>query len=61
MKSPNHRVLLERRSAIEHWTDAKDPQDFINHHVVFMYDEPEGYVDQIFQKVKKPAGAVSLL
>lgn len=53
--SPTH------RSAIEHWTDAKDPQDFLNHHVVFMYDEPEGYVDQIFQKVKKPAGVVSLL
>jgi hypothetical protein len=38
-----------RRSAIEHWSAGKDPQDFLNHHVVFMYDEPEGYIDQILQ------------
>lgn len=41
--SPTH------RSAIEHWSDGKDPQDFLDHHVVFMYDEPEGYIDQILQ------------
>jgi hypothetical protein len=39
--SPTH------RSAIEHWSDKKDPQDFLNHHVVFMYDDEESYVDQI--------------
>ena len=41
--SPTH------RSAIEHWSDGKDPRDFLNHHVVFMYDEPEGYIDQILR------------
>jgi len=41
--SPTH------RSAIEHWSDGNDPQDFLNHQVVFMYDEPEGYIDQILQ------------
>jgi len=41
--SPTH------RSAIEHWSDDNNPQDFLDHHVVFMYDEPEGYIDQILQ------------
>lgn len=41
--SPTH------RSAIEHWSDNRDPQDFLDHHVVFMYDEPEGYIDQILR------------
>ena len=41
--SPTHRV------DIEHWSDNKDPQDFLDHHVVFMYDEPEGYIDQILR------------
>ena len=52
--SPTH------RSAIEHWSDAKDPQDFFNHHVVFMYDEPDDYIDQILtgSSVKAPASAV---
>lgn len=41
--SPTH------RSAIEHWSDGNDPQDFLDNQVVFMYDEPEGYIDQILQ------------
>ena len=41
--SPTH------RSAIEHWSDAKAPEDFLDNHVVFMYDDPDEYLDQILR------------
>ena len=41
--SPTH------RSSLQHWQDAKDPETFCNHNIVFMYDDPEEYVDIIFK------------
>ena len=38
------------RSAIEHWCDAKDTDSFFRHHVVFMYDDGEDYINQILCK-----------
>ncbi len=38
-----------RRSAIEHWSDNQDPAEFLTHHVVFMYDDEEVYIDQILR------------
>lgn len=35
------------RSAIEHWSDRADPKDFLDHHIVFMYDDASYYIDQI--------------
>lgn len=35
------------RSAIEHWSDRADPKDFLDHHIVFMYDDAAHYIDQI--------------
>lgn len=37
------------RSAIEHWSDTNDPEEFREHHVVFMKDDPEIYIDQILK------------
>ena len=35
------------RDKIDHWSDAKDPKDFLNNHVVFMYDDKEFYIDEM--------------
>jgi hypothetical protein len=40
--SPTHRNDLT-------WTDAPGPKAFLDHHVVFMKDDPEAYCGQIFQ------------
>lgn len=39
-----------RLSDIEHWTDRKDSGEFLENHVVFMHDDPENYVGQIFEQ-----------
>jgi len=35
------------RGAIEHWSDRADSKDFLDHHIVFMYDDNAYYIDQI--------------
>lgn len=46
-----------RRSAIEHWSDTNDPAEFLAHHVVFMYDDEESYIDQILREAGMEAPA----
>jgi len=43
-----------RLSAIEHWSDKKNPQDFLDNHVVFMYDDEETYISKIFELNAEP-------
>lgn len=37
------------RSSIQHWADGSAPSDFLENHVVFMYDEPDDYIDQMLK------------
>lgn len=50
-----------RRSAIDYWSDGNDPQDFLDHHVVFMYDDENTYVDQILNNSVSTAGGHAVL
>ena len=36
---------------IEHWSDNKNPGEFLRNHVVFMYDDEETYVGKIFGEI----------
>lgn len=36
---------------IEHWSDNKNPGEFLRNHVVFMYDDEETYIGKIFKDV----------
>lgn len=56
LKDP--RVTLEswiisptRRSELEHWSDKKGPEEFLKNHVVFMYDDEDAYIGQIFESI----------
>ena len=37
------------RSSIQHWADGSAPSDFLENHIVFMYDEPDDYIDQMLK------------
>ena len=41
------------RDDIEHWSSGKAPSDFLENHVVFMYDDANLYIDQILTKCKE--------
>ncbi len=38
-----------RRADLEHWSDKGNPQAFLEHHITFMYDDPEIYISQMLE------------
>lgn len=44
-------ISPSRLRDIEHWSDNKNPGEFLRNHVVFMYDDEETYVGKIFGEI----------